>query len=117
MSIQHSSTPWHTVGTIISDVHGNPIADVRGNNEQSIATAAHIVERVNMSRVDDVKQLDARQVAAIMAGLRLYQSVEVVPEDILSIATDGETLLPLESGEIDELCEELNNGFLIGSAR
>ena len=64
--------------------------------------------------------LSRRELAAILAGLRLLQA-QYSPEagerpnenagaDIQQIATDGGTVQPLSSTKIDELCERLNLG-------
>lgn len=49
MSIPHSRTPWRVrpQSTVILDAQSRPIISVIGENEQSIATAAHIVRVVN----------------------------------------------------------------------
>lgn len=50
MPVPHSSTPWRVSSldaTIILDATQKGIVDVRGTNEMSIATAAHIVRCVN----------------------------------------------------------------------
>lgn len=46
-----SSMPWAISKwskTTIVDVHGNAIVNILGSNEQSIATAAYIVETANV---------------------------------------------------------------------
>lgn len=50
MSVPHSSTPWKIAErqpTSIVDSEGRFIVSAIGSNEQSIATAAHIVRCVN----------------------------------------------------------------------
>lgn len=59
--------------------------------------------------------LDARDLAAVLAGLRLLQN-KVDPrtygEDVDEILTDGGRLEPLDLDAIDQLCERLNGGEL-----
>ncbi|MGD9643839.1 MAG: RING finger protein [Elusimicrobiales bacterium] len=61
--------------------------------------------------------MNARQLSAILAGLRLLQSIESEKigshaaagfSEILEIASDDGTHEPLTGDEIDALCEELN---------
>lgn len=50
MLVPHSSTPWSIATyskTTIKDAHNSDIAEVRGSNEQSVATAGHVVLAVN----------------------------------------------------------------------
>ncbi len=49
----------------------------------------------------------------ILASLRLYQQVHEqtggdIPEDILAIATDGDSHEPIDLEAIDDLCERIN---------
>ena len=63
-------------------------------------------------------QVDERELATILAALRYYQRTGVcldgrngdliVPEPERDVATDGNTLEPLDEAEIDELCESIN---------
>lgn len=49
-AVPHSSTPWKVSDynkSVILDATGNQIVSVMGCNEQSVATAAHVVECVN----------------------------------------------------------------------
>jgi hypothetical protein len=53
--------------------------------------------------------LDNRELAAVLAGLRLLQVTPIVPPEIAEIAiAGGEINLPLNRDEIDSLCERLN---------
>jgi hypothetical protein len=58
------------------------------------------------------KQFDTREVAAILAGLRLLQENQHrLPERIEDIYTNsGEIDDPLDLAEIDVLCERINLG-------
>ena len=75
---------------------------------------------------------DSRETAAILAGLRLLQDVYtelnkkgrfhnaeiftwtafVTPHPFVDILTNGGTLEPLNSSEIDTLCERINTSAL-----
>jgi hypothetical protein len=52
-------------------------------------------------------KIDNRELAAVLAGLRLFQS-RVPNVWIDEIATVGRTVEPLSSAEIDDLCARLN---------
>lgn len=112
MNISHSSTPWQVgayAQNIIKDKHGRTIATVHGENEQSLATAAHIVDTVNGHQT-----LDVRQKATVLAALRYYQhQAMVIPVEIDEIATENFTITGLHSREIDALCDELTNDSLV----
>lgn len=112
MNTPHSSTPWQVstyAPNIINDKHGNTIAIVHGNNEQSLATVAHIVDTVNGHQV-----LDARQKATVLAALRYYQhQAAVIPTEIDEIATENFTIHGLDSYEIDWLCDKLTSESLV----
>jgi hypothetical protein len=57
---------------------------------------------------------DARELATVLASLRYWQTDRSdrvdIPERYDDIATDGNTLVPLDNEEIDVLCERLNCG-------
>jgi hypothetical protein len=53
-------------------------------------------------------RVSARELAHVLAGLRLLQSTRQTSSDLNDIATDGGTHEPMAPGEIDELCEKLN---------
>ena len=55
-------------------------------------------------------KLQPRQMAAILAGLRILQYTVAVPQEINEILTNGGTTDPLSLGEIDALCEQINMG-------
>jgi hypothetical protein len=56
-------------------------------------------------------ELDKREIATILAALRLWQeTVNKHEEEPWKIATDDGQLEPLSDDEIDDLCEKLN-GF------
>lgn len=64
---------------------------------------------------DEAPALDARELAAVLAGLRLLQNtLDPRPgaEDVADILTDSGRLDPLDADAIDELCERLNGGEL-----
>ena len=59
--------------------------------------------------------LEARELAAALAGLRALQEAMIrgaaaLPTHLVEIATDGGKFLPLTLPEIDRLCERLNAG-------
>jgi hypothetical protein len=64
----------------------------------------------------DHLQVDARELATILAALRFHQDEnlqgrsEIADLTIKDIATDGETLQALSFQEIDALCQRLNAG-------
>jgi len=59
-------------------------------------------------------RIDKRELATILAALRVYQDgnvqagQEITDEWIREVATDGGTLKPLNSDEVGALCERLN---------
>ena len=60
-------------------------------------------------------KLNARELAAVITGLRLLQetylsSGDVLPFGLLDVATNGGTLKPFDVTEIDDLAERLNFG-------
>ena len=64
-----------------------------------------------MSAYNTMVELDERQLAAVLAGLRLYQAYPwVVPDDdaIMAIATDNYEFQALTDEEVDGLIEEIN---------
>lgn len=58
---------------------------------------------------ENTMQLDARQLATVLAALRLWQRTDWPPADLCDIATDGAEMEPLSVEEIDELCERLKS--------
>lgn len=56
--------------------------------------------------------LDARQLAAVLTGLRLVQAElprgEFLPHGVSEIYDDGGTITPLTADELDDLCEAIN---------
>lgn len=56
--------------------------------------------------------LDTRELAAVLAGLRLVQRElprsEYLPQGVHDIFDDGGTIDPLSEDEIDTLCETIN---------
>jgi len=64
-----------------------------------------------------VPPLDLRQKATVLAAMRLWQWCgEFASSDIRAIATDGGNLRPLVAGEIDELCERINEAPAVPEA-
>lgn len=56
---------------------------------------------------DEAPWLSERELATVLAGLRTLQRFGT-SNDILEIATNGGELVPLNLGEIDDLCERIN---------
>ena len=59
------------------------------------------------------RPLTQRQLATVLAALRCYQECYLacagdLPDNLASIASDCDTLEPLNIQEIDALCEYLN---------
>lgn len=55
--------------------------------------------------------LTGRELAAVLAGLRVYQAGGLVPwYDVYQIATRGGMDEPLTPEEVGDLCERLNCG-------
>ena len=79
--------------------------------------AADCVRQVPEGSAEDlsVAFLHRRELATILAALRLWQ-VDVtqsenwpeLPVDFGAIASDNDTVVPMDSAEIDKLCERLN---------
>ena len=64
-----------------------------------------------MSNYNTLVELDERQLAAVLAGLRLYQAYPwVVPDDdvIIDIATNNHEFEALTDEEVDGLIQEIN---------
>ncbi len=58
-------------------------------------------------------KLNKREVAAVLAGLRLLEchAMDGYQEDgIADIATNGDTIQPLAANEVDDLCQRINTG-------
>ena len=58
-------------------------------------------------------KLNKREVAAVLAGLRLLECHAMdgyQEEGIVDIATNGDTFPPLSADEVDELCIRINTG-------
>lgn len=60
-------------------------------------------------------KLDARELGAVLAGLRAIQTMQTMfnrglPPPLLDIMNDGGSFEPLTSEEIDTLCDRLNSG-------
>jgi hypothetical protein len=58
-------------------------------------------------------RFDSRENATILAALRYYQQVlshngNSPPVSVAEVATNGGTLKPLTSADIDTLCEKIN---------
>lgn len=54
-------------------------------------------------------QVDSQDLAAILCGLRIYQSrFDELKPDLLDIATNGGECQALTPDEVDDLCERLN---------
>jgi hypothetical protein len=63
--------------------------------------------------------IKAREVATIVAALRIYQQSLAMnggepPQDVHDIATDSASCSPMESDEIDDLAEAIIRGALLG---
>lgn len=54
-------------------------------------------------------ELDERELATILAALRLFQRTVFIPPEISDIATDEGEFQMMEDSEIDQLCEYLNS--------
>jgi hypothetical protein len=85
----------------------------RGNGTADIiawvyteADASMIADALN--RRDAAVALDERETGTVLAALRYWQAVGAPPARFVDIADDGGTLTPLDSGEIDALCERIN---------
>lgn len=124
MTIPHSTTPWRIhryAANIIQDANGKSIIHVHGENEQSLATVAHILKVVNATADTPMKRtLIPEDVATIMAALRMYQDRMLkgtIEPSIREIATDNDSFACLTAHDIDGLCEEISNGFLVGPAK
>lgn len=61
-----------------------------------------------------VPHITKRQLATILAALRLWQDGSAIGDDgdpyLADIATNGGKFEPLNNSEIDILCERLNSG-------
>ncbi len=56
-----------------------------------------------------MKNLNTREFATVLAGLRLLQATATPPEAIQQIASNIGAVTPLNADEIDELCGWLNS--------
>ena len=53
--------------------------------------------------------MNARELATVLAALRVYQGSEDIGDEVRQIATNGGTVKALTQREIDGLCERLND--------
>ena len=53
-------------------------------------------------------KLNAPELNAILAGLRLLQSRRALPVDVADIASNGGECDPLSDDGIDDLCQRIN---------
>lgn len=60
--------------------------------------------------------VDARELAHVLAGLRLLQTAGRLPANLIEVATDAGTHAPMSLDEIDDLCERLNLTRRVGDA-
>ena len=78
--------------------------------------ASHVPCIIPKAHRPDHLDVDARELATILAALRFHQDEnlqgrsEIADLTIKDIATDGETLQALSFQEIDALCQRLNAG-------
>ena len=66
-------------------------------------------------KLDDGKTLRPEEHSTILAALRHYQqglqlNGDVPPQDVYDIATNSDAHSPLNTDQIDDLCERLNGG-------
>lgn len=84
--------------------------DVQNLDSDDLATQAECdvwIERANVDNIAPFPVLGDRELAAILAALRLLQR-QSCPADLVDIVTKGDTVTALDPGEIDGLCERLN---------
>ena len=54
--------------------------------------------------------LTREEIATMLAALRYWQNHRPSNPELHEIATDGGTLAPLDSSDIDALCNKINGG-------
>jgi len=78
------------------------------------ATSAAAGQTIAARHEPTLLRVDARELATILAALRYHQAenlqdtAAIADQAISDIASDGGTLKPLHSAEIDQLCQRLN---------
>lgn len=60
-----------------------------------------------------IASLTDRELAQVLAALRLYQRLAVHSADLCDVATDGGSHEPMSPDEVDDLCERLNLGTTV----
>ncbi len=79
------------------------LAKLKDQGSAGPITIAHDTSGLRL----DGEELDARELAAILAGLRIIQA-QGVPDEIDDVATDGGAFDVLDDDDIDDLCERIN---------
>ena len=95
-------------------VEGSPHEEQYAYSSEDLGYAVEVLEALHKDQaiVMPGRQLDERELAAVLAGLRQYQSNGRI-DGILEceeIATGGGAFESLSREEIDVLCERLNCG-------
>jgi len=81
-----------------------PLSELDAMMQEEVDTLVEFVSETFPSGL-----LDPRQIATVLAALRLLQKQrQTLPEEITRIASDEDTLEPLTADETDGLCELIN---------
>lgn len=84
----------------LSGAPGHEVAYQAGNY--------HATPRFIAVPVKDDNPLTLRELATVLAALRYWQRHRPSNPELRDIATDGGTLTPLDTHDIDALCDHLN---------
>ncbi|MEO8315599.1 MAG: hypothetical protein ABI645_12505 [Pseudomonadota bacterium] len=93
--------------------HVEPTGKVYPAGTAEIRDSYLLARAIERCMAQGVLTLEARELAAVLAGLRALQEAMVRGADALhlaGIATDGDRFPALSAQEIDRLCERLNAG-------
>ena len=81
-----------------------PLSELDAMMQNEVHNLVQFVSGISPSRI-----LEPRQNATVLAALRLLQQQrQTLPEEVVQIASDEDTLEPLSADEIDGLCELIN---------
>lgn len=104
----------NAVNELITATNAALALPLLGLSEDAPAAGIMLINDASGLRLDG-KELDARELAAILAGLRSLANCviaddesDMTSEEIGDVATEGGTFEALNVEEIDALCERIN---------
>jgi hypothetical protein len=94
------------------DGFGGAITLITPEGIEGISTQEWLDQRLRQRQAGGVTvELDQRELAAVLAGLRCLQSHmgnTDFPAELDDILTNGNTIRQLDENEVDKLCERIN---------